>query len=93
MSILKIRDAQGNVQEIPCLQGRPGRPGDPGYSPVRGIDYWTDADKAEMTSYIDNTVDNIIPTVTASDVGKILRVSADGKWIADTICNAEEVGF
>ena len=27
-----------------------------GYSPIRGIDYWTDADKAEIKSYVDEAI-------------------------------------
>lgn len=27
-----------------------------GYSPVRGTDYWTDADKAEIKSYVDEAI-------------------------------------
>ena len=27
-----------------------------GYSPVRGIDYWTEADKAEIRSYVDEAI-------------------------------------
>lgn len=29
-------------------QGIPGEKGEAGYSPVKGVDYWTDADKAEV---------------------------------------------
>lgn len=30
--------------------------GNSGYTPVRGTDYWTDADKAEIKSYVDNAI-------------------------------------
>lgn len=30
--------------------------GDPGYTPVKGVDYWTDADKAEIKSYVDTAI-------------------------------------
>jgi len=30
--------------------------GKDGYTPVRGTDYWTDADKAEIKSYVDNAI-------------------------------------
>lgn len=30
------------------IPGEKGDKGDPGYSPVKGVDYWTDADKAEI---------------------------------------------
>lgn len=33
-----------------------GEPGDPGYSPIRGNDYWTNADIAEIKSYVDNAI-------------------------------------
>lgn len=29
-----------------------------GYTPVRGTDYWTDADKAEIKSYVDDAILN-----------------------------------
>ena len=32
--------------------------GDAGYSPVRGTDYWTAADKAEIKSYVDDAILN-----------------------------------
>ena len=34
-----------------------------------------------------------LPTVTDADAGKFLRVSADGKWVAESIANAEEASF
>ena len=30
--------------------------GDPGYTPVRGTDYWTDEDKEEIRSYVDEAI-------------------------------------
>ena len=38
------------------FDGKPGEKGDPGETPVRGADYWTDADKAEIKSYVDNAI-------------------------------------
>ena len=42
MAILKIKDENGNIIEVSALKG------DNGYTPVRGTDYWTEADKAEI---------------------------------------------
>lgn len=36
--------------------GEPGPAGADGYSPVRGVDYWTEADKTEIKSYIDEAI-------------------------------------
>lgn len=38
-------------------------------------------------------VNNKIPSVTTEDVGKFLRVQADGTWAAEYIPNAEEASF
>lgn len=37
-------------------KGDPGADGKDGYIPIRGTDYWTDADIAEIQSYIDNQI-------------------------------------
>lgn len=37
-------------------KGDTGAAGKDGYSPVRGTDYWTDADKAEIKSYVDEAI-------------------------------------
>jgi len=36
--------------------GDKGEQGEPGYTPVRGTDYWTAADKAEIKSYVDAAI-------------------------------------
>lgn len=37
-------------------QGPVGPKGADGYSPVRGTDYWTDEDKAEIKGYVDEAI-------------------------------------
>ena len=39
-------------------KGDKGDKGDAGYTPVRGTDYWTNADKAEIKSYVDDAILN-----------------------------------
>ena len=46
MSVLKIRDKDGNIQEILALKG------DKGDAPIKGKDYFTEADKAEMVNAV-----------------------------------------
>lgn len=37
-------------------QGIQGEKGEDGYTPVRGTDYWTEADKTELKAYIDEAI-------------------------------------
>ena len=48
-SILNIKK-DGEWVEIPALKGKDG------YTPVKGTDYWTADDKAEIQSYIDSQI-------------------------------------
>ena len=38
------------------FDGADGQDGTDGYTPVRGTDYWTDADKAEIKAYVDEAI-------------------------------------
>jgi hypothetical protein len=48
---VSITDKNG-TKTFDLLNGAPGEPGTPGYTPVKGKDYWTAADKAEMVSAV-----------------------------------------
>jgi hypothetical protein len=46
-------DNVGTINDfLLTLKGEKGDKGDDGYTPVRGVDYYTDADKAEMVSAV-----------------------------------------
>ena len=50
MNILKIRNSPNEPwQEIAALVGPKG---EPGYTPVKGTDYYTEADKQEMVQLV-----------------------------------------
>ena len=54
-----INDALAQAKasgEFNGAQGIQGETGAAGYTPVRGTDYWTEADKAEIKSYVDTNV-------------------------------------
>lgn len=54
-----INDALAQAKasgEFNGADGKDGTNGADGYSPVCGIDYWTDADKAEIKAYIDDNM-------------------------------------
>lgn len=61
-SILKVKDKDGSIVDIPVMRGDPGPQGEQGiqgeagYTPVRGTDYWTAADIAEIKSYVDDAI-------------------------------------
>lgn len=44
--ILRFKDKDGNISSVPAIKG------DKGYTPVKGIDYFTDADKQEIINAV-----------------------------------------
>lgn len=80
-------------------QGEPGAPGQDGHTPVKGTDYWTETDKAEMVADVIAAIPgggggggSGLPQVTAADNGKFLRV-VEGAWAAAVVPNGEEMKF
>ena len=47
---IKYTDRNNNIQTITISDGQKGT------TPVRGTDYWTEADKAEIKNYVDNAI-------------------------------------
>lgn len=62
---IDVRGKDGTVsfddlteEQKASLKGEPGAQGAPGKTPVRGVDYWTDADKSEIKAYVDEAILN-----------------------------------
>ena len=76
--------------------GAPGAPGQDGHTPVKGTDYWTETDKAEIVADVIAAIPggggSGLPEVTAADNGKFLRV-VGGAWAAAIVPNGEEMKF
>lgn len=53
-TVLTMTSASGTSSAD--LKGATGDAGADGYTPVRGTDYWTDADKAEIKAYVDEAI-------------------------------------
>lgn len=71
LPIIRVRDEQGNLVDIPGIIGPPGK------TPVKGEDYWTAEDKAEM-------VRETAAAIPAPDVsGAISQHNADKSAHAD----------
>ena len=59
-----------------------GPAGEDGYTPQKGVDYWTESDKQEIVDYV---VDNVpagsfLPAVSTEENGMVLRV-VNGEWV------------
>lgn len=52
---ITITDKNGTTT-AKAYNGQDGISGQDGYTPVRGTDYWTDEDKAEIKSYVDEAI-------------------------------------
>ena len=53
---LRQRIANLNSEWSSAIQLVPGNPGAPGYTPERGVDYWTEADVVAIENYIDRQI-------------------------------------
>lgn len=51
------------------------------------------ASTSEIDQLSEEIANSMLPTVTSDDAGKFLRVSSEGKWIAESLRNAEEVAY
>ena len=88
---------QQGPQGEPGAPGAPGAPGQDGHTPVKGTDYWTETDKAEIVADVIAAIPgggggSGLPEVTAADNGKFLRV-VGGAWAAAVVPNGEEMKF
>lgn len=51
-----LENALNQAKESGEFDGPRGEKGEAGYTPVRGTDYWTDEDKAEIKAYVDEAI-------------------------------------
>jgi hypothetical protein len=71
-------------KSLTVKNGGKGSKGDPGYTPILGEDYWTDADKQTIVTQAATLVDvsgKLDKNQGASNVGKILVVGTDGNLV------------
>lgn len=76
-------------EQLEALKGETGQAGQDGYTPQRGVDYWTTADIAEIHEYIDENMPDggsgsyTLPIASSSTLGGIkvganLSITSDG---------------
>lgn len=90
-AILTVKDSNGNIIEIPAIQGSAGKSAyqsakDGGYSGTEEEFY------AALGSIGENNGGSALPEVTTDDNGKFLIV-VDGAWTVTTLPSAEEASF
>lgn len=62
MSVLKIKNEKDQWIGITSIQGPPGPAGNDGYTPVKGTDYFTAADKQEIVELVQKNL--TVPTAS-----------------------------
>lgn len=53
---IKGKDGYTPQKNVDYFDGKNGKDGTDGYTPQRGTDYWTETDKAEIKSYVDQAI-------------------------------------
>ena len=76
MAILKIKDDNGNVFDIPAIRGKDG------YTPVKGTDYFTEVEKQEIYDAIFTALPIVELHATKSD-GSLLRYAMYGMEVVE----------
>lgn len=73
--------------------GSPGKDGVDGKTPVKGEDYWTDADKQEIADEIMQAAgDLLLPPVTGDDNNHILQI-VNGAWVKVAVKDSSVATF
>lgn len=65
-SRLTITDVDGE-KTVDIMDGKTGATGEAGYTPVRGLDYYTDTDKEEMVGLVRSSMPEYMPVILTSD--------------------------
>lgn len=86
-AVVSITDAYGTTTAV-VRNGSDGEPGEPGtdgrdgYSPVRGTDYWTDADQEAIVQQVIAALGTpVFGTIDENNVITLTGALADGKYM------------
>lgn len=94
----KIGDGATNVNSLPFVidgflnQARESGDlrGNKGYTPVKGLDYWTDEDKSLIKAYVDAAITNILERSCTVDAMKITSTEENVTYIDSGRITSEE---
>lgn len=65
-NVVTVTKTDGTTSTFNVKNGSKGSPGDPGYTPVKGTDYWTEADKASIVQEVNADTSQLIASELAS---------------------------
>lgn len=87
----KVLDISANLKKdfLKGDKGNPGPQGPPGqvgYTPIKGIDYWTEEDKRVIENYIDNYVADLEKTLQ-----EILTIIQGGELSGNQVADIEQL--
>ena len=60
VTTVTISKKDGTEKSVQILDGQEGKQGEPGYTPQKGIDYWTNQDKQEILNEVNNDIQEYI---------------------------------
>ena len=89
MAILKLRDKDGNVYEVPAIVGQKGDKGDKGDRGEKGEPFTYDDFTPEQIEELKSGVANA-DVIRQSQIGRHLEVDEDGKVNVVTTDDAEQ---
>ena len=81
-SLIKIRDQEGNIIEIPVFRGPKGEKGDPGVAPIDDENISTETvwSSQKVSNFIEENANSAIPEPTVEDAGLVIKVQEDGTY-------------
>lgn len=93
--IFTIVDSEGETNVL-VKHGKDGRDGNDGYTPVKGVDYWTEEEVSEVRSEIHASVESVVTTSAKEYVDawapKTTTITiAISDWSTDTLTCAKTV--
>lgn len=56
IATVTVTDKEGNTNTVEITDGTDGTDGQDGYTPIKGVDYWTNADKQEMIQDVEEEI-------------------------------------
>lgn len=77
-----VQQALSEAKASGVFDGKDGEPGDPGYTPIKGVDYWTEEDKSEIVTDVVEQIGDTSITVNTDHSALTNRDAVDSHPIS-----------